>query len=189
LLPPCSSPSLLAVRFEDFPLTVRSSLASPEGASRFAVLSGFCLRPRPQGVDPRSSPLQAPASQPLPARSSLGLVFSLLFLVRRAVSHSPARSEESLGSGVNRAPFGARLLPPSRRRELPIAPGCIVPGGQGHRARTASAGWPHCPLRRCAAPASRPSPQPLASHEVGHRGGRARRGLHPEHLKTGFRHP
>jgi len=76
-----------------------------------------------------------------------------------------------LGSGDCRLPFGAfRALPPegcvTRLLQAASAVGSAI-----RRTRcagcTAPAGWPHCPDRRCAAPASRPGPFPRAGHRSG----------------------
>lgn len=186
LSPARSSPFLLVVQDDDFPLTTRSATRlSPKGSSCCAALSGFCQLPRPQGLVPRSSPLQVSGVSALtcpilpwawvlsagPGRKSVQL------LSRRSVRALVPGKPGALRS------FHSRL---SRRTHVPLAPGCVQIDDRGHLSLATPVGRPPClsePSRRMwfrrtgfrrtcpswpgATPTSRPSSLLSALHRSG----------------------
>lgn len=173
LSPARSSPFLLVVRDDDFPLTTRSAARlSPKGSSCCAALSGFRHLPRPQGVVPRSSPLRAFGVSAL-ARPILPWAWFLSAgpdlrgvqpLVRRGIrALVPA----------NRAPLGASIHTGLERRVLLwllVVSGSMTKGISPSQHRLvdhlASMRRPRrtCPSRHGATPVSRPSPPPSPVH-------------------------
>lgn len=142
LSPARSSPFLLVVRDDDFPLTTRSAAPlSPKGLLCCAALSGFRHLPRPQGVHPRSSPLRAFGVSAL-ARPILPWAWFLSAVPDlRGVQPLARRSVRALGPGV---PGTSRSFHshPSRETRAPLAPGCFWIDDRRHLTFTTPTGRP-----------------------------------------------
>lgn len=143
-----SSPCLLVVQDGDFPLTTRSAARlPPKGPFRCAALSGFHHLPRPQGVDPRSSPLRAfgvsASARPiLPWAWFLSAVPDL-----RGVQPLARRGVRALRPGK---PGTSRSFQSRSSREIhaPLAPGCFRIDDQRHLTFTTPTGRPPQLLER-----------------------------------------